>query len=235
MPAIFRCNARLAVEESPMTATLLFDLDGTLAETDPIHLAAFVKVFEPYGIPMDEEIFRAKIVGQPNAAIGAAFFPTLSHDERMAICDYKEAVYRSMVGEIEPLHGVRPLLEWAKAAGVRCGVVTNAPRQNADLILNGAGIMSYFGVVVCAQELVRSKPDPLPYLTALEALGGDVNRSVAFEDSPAGLTAAVAAGLPTIGMTTNLPASRVLELGAVMAASDYHDDRMLAFIKARVA
>lgn len=218
-----------------MSATLLFDLDGTLAETDPIHLAAFERIFAGYGIPMSEAIFREKILGQPNAAIGAAFFPHLSHQERMAICDHKEAVYRTMVGAVEPLHGARALLEWARASHVKCGVVTNAPRENAMIILDGAGITQYFGVIVCAQELVRSKPDPLPYLTALEALGGDVNRSVAFEDSPAGITAAVGAGLPTIGMTTNLSAARVLELGAIMPARDYTDAAALEFIRARVA
>ena len=216
-----------------MSATLLFDLDGTLAETDPIHLAAFLKVFEPYGIPMDEAIFRAKILGQPNAAIGAAFFPELSPAEQMAICDHKESVYRDMVGALEPVHGVRDLLEWARAEGIGCGVVTNAPRANAMIILEGAGITDYFGAIICAQELPRSKPDPLPYLTGLEALGGDVARSLAFEDSPAGIRAAVAAGLPTIGMTTNLPAAEVLELGAVMATADYTAPGVLDFIRAR--
>jgi len=216
-----------------MTATLLFDLDGTLAETDPIHMKAFEKIFEPLGIPIDWDIFRSKILGQPNAEIGATFFPHLTPEEQMAMCDHKEAVYRSMVGDLEPVHGVRDILDWADANGVRCGVVTNAPRANAMQILEGAHLTHRFGAIICAQELVHSKPHPLPYLTGLEALGGDLARSVAFEDSPAGIRAAVAAGLPTVGMTTNLPAERVKELGASIAAMDYTDPAVLAFIRAR--
>lgn len=216
-----------------MAPVLLFDLDGTLAETDPIHLRAFEKVFEPYGIAVNWDIFRAKILGQPNALIGAAFFPHLPPEEQMAICDHKEAVYRDMVDDVEPLPGTRALLDWARANGIRCGVVTNAPRANAMTILDGAKITGYFDSIICAQELPRSKPDPLPYLTGLADLGGDLARSVAFEDSPAGITAAVAAGLPTMGMTTNLPAQRVKELGATLAAHDYHDAALLAFVRAR--
>lgn len=216
-----------------MTATMLFDLDGTLAESDPIHYAAFEKVFAPYKIPLSHEIFRAKILGQPNTAIGASFFPELPEDERAAITDHKEAVYRTMVGEIEPLNGVRALLDWADANGVRCGVVTNAPRANAEVILEGAKITHRFGVVICAPELAQSKPHPLPYLTGLAALGGDPARSLAFEDSPAGMAAAIAAGLPTIGMATNLPPERILSLGAALAAKDYTDPALLAFVKAR--
>lgn len=217
-----------------MSPALLFDLDGTLAETDPIHFAAFIEVFASYGLPMDETIFRDKILGQPNSAIGATFFPHLTPAEQMAICDHKEAVYRGMAGRIEPLPGVRALLDWARAEGLACGVVTNAPRANAMLVLDGAGIADYFSAVVCAQELPRSKPDPLPYLTGIDALNGDPARSLAFEDSPAGITAAVAAGLPTVGMTTNLSAARVRELGAAIAARDYTDPATLAFIRARV-
>lgn len=217
-----------------MSATLLFDLDGTLAETDPIHLKAFQTVFSRYGISVDWDVFRAKILGQPNALIGAAFFPQLPPDEQMAICDEKEAAYREMVGEVEPLPGARTLLQWAREAGVKCGVVTNAPRANAMKILEGADITGFFDTIICAQELPRSKPDPLPYLTGLSNLGGDASRSVAFEDSPAGITAAVAAGLPTMGMTTNLGPDTVRKLGATLAAHDYRDAELIAFIKARV-
>ncbi|HRK24161.1 MAG TPA: HAD-IA family hydrolase [Beijerinckiaceae bacterium] len=216
-----------------MTATLLFDLDGTLAETDWAHLKAFEIVLGDHGIDIDEAIFKARVVGRSNLEIGAHFFPDMTAAEQKAICDHKEAVYREIVGRIEPVPGLLALLDWADRHDIRCGVVTNAPRLNADHILVGLGLADRFASVVCGQELPESKPHPLPYLTGLAELGGDAAISVAFEDSPSGLSAAVAAGLPVIGMTTNLAAAEVLAAGATMAASDFTDAAMLAFVRAR--
>lgn len=216
-----------------MSATLLFDLDGTLAETDWAHLAAFERVFAERGLEMNEHIFKTQIMGQPNEAIGAAFFPEMSAAEQAAICDYKEAVYREIVGDVAPVAGVLALLDWADANSVKCGVVTNAPRLNAMMILDGAKLTHRFGTIVCGHELPHSKPHPLPYLTGLADLGGKLENAVAFEDSPAGMRAAIAAGMPVIGMTTNLDAPTVLGFGATLAAKDFTDPALLAFVKAR--
>ena len=218
-----------------MTATLLFDLDGTLVETDWAHLAAFVEVFSGFGLPMDEHIFKTRIMGQPNLKIGEEFFPELTLARRVEIFEEKEAVYRRIIGKVEPVAGTLDLLAWARDNGASCGVVTNAPRENADLILAGAGLDRWFGTVVCGQELEHGKPHPMAYLKGLSDLGGDVHRSVAFEDSIPGMTSALRAGLPCLGMTTNLPAAVLAEAGATMTAPNMADPALLAFVKARVA
>lgn len=216
-----------------MSATLLFDLDGTLAVTDWAHLAAFERVFAERGLEMNAHIFHARIMGRPNVDIGADFFPHLSKAEQEAICDYKEAVYRDMVGDVEPQPGVLDLLDWADANGVKCGVVTNAPRLNAMQFLDGAGLTHRFGTIVIGEELPHPKPHPMPYLKGLADLGGSADRSLAFEDSPAGMRSAMAAGMPVIGMTTNLDAQAVLAVGAVLAAPDFTDPALLAFVRQR--
>ncbi len=216
-----------------MTPTLLFDLDGTLAETDWAHLAAFVEVYAEYGLPMDEHIFKTKVMGRPNVAIGEAFFPALPIAEREAIFERKEAVYRRIVGHVDPVAGTVALLDWADANGVACGVVTNAPRENAIMILKGAGLIERFGTIVCGQELAHGKPHPMAYLKGLSDLGGDAAVSLAFEDSPAGMAAAIAAGMPVIGMTTNLDAAGVMAAGAALAAPDFTDPALLAFVRRR--
>jgi len=75
----------------------------------------------------------------------------------------------------------------------------------------------------------------MAYLKGLSDLGGDVHRSVAFEDSIPGMTSALRAGLPCLGMTTNLPAAVLAEAGATMTAPNMADPALLAFVKARVA
>lgn len=216
-----------------MTATLLFDLDGTLAETDWAHFKAFERVLAPYGKGIDHEIFKAHVVGRSNIEIGAYFFPEKTPAEQAAICDRKEAVYREIVGDIEPLPGVVALLDWADAHGIRYGVVTNAPRENAMQILDGTGLTRRFGAIICAHELAHAKPHPLPYLQGLADLGGTASQSVAFEDSPSGMRAALGAGLAVVGMTTNLDAAAVLEVGAALAAPDFTDPALLAFVARR--
>lgn len=216
-----------------MIPTLLFDLDGTLAETDWAHLAAFVEVYADYGLPMDEHIFKTQVMGRPNVAIGQDFFPQLPVAERDAIFERKEAVYRRIVGQVSPVAGAVALLDWADAHGVLCGVVTNAPRENANMILKGAGLFERFGTIVCGQELAHGKPHPMAYMKGLADLGGEAAVSVAFEDSPAGMASAIGAGLPVVGMTTNLDAAAVLKAGATLAAPDYTGEEVLSFIRRR--
>ena len=95
-------------------------------------------------------------------------------------------------------------------------------------------LIHIFGTIVCGQDLPHGKPHPLPYQLGLKNLGGDPTLSVAFEDSPAGVTAAVAAGIRTVGMLSNLPAARLVELGCSVTAKDFTDPAMLAYIRHRL-
>ena len=218
-----------------MTAALLFDLDGTLVETDDIHLFAFQTVFAPHGVALDRTRYNREILGSSNDAIGRAFLPHLSAEARARTLDEKEAVYRAHVGDVAAAAGLAELLDYADAHGLRRAVVTNAPRANADLILRALGLVECLPIVVCGDELSRSKPDPLPYLTALGLTGARAEASVAFEDSPSGVRAAAAAGLAVIGMTTSLDEGRLIAAGAALVVADFADARIYAFIERRRA
>ncbi len=160
-----------------MSTALLFDLDGTLVDTDHVHLAAFQRVFAPHGVTLDRARYNAEIMGAPNDAIGRAFLPHLAEDERKRTLDEKEEIYRAEVGAVSPVAGVNELLDICDARGLRRAIVTNAPRANAELIVGALGLAKRIPIIVCGQELARGKPDPLPYLTGLELTGA---RSVSF-------------------------------------------------------
>jgi len=113
-------------------------------------------------------------------------------------------------------------------------VVTNAPRANAEKVLSALGIAQRLPILVIGGELARSKPDPLPYLTALKVTGALARHSVAFEDSLSGVRAAHAAGLAVIGMTTTLNSTTLIEAGATFAAQDFTDPRIVELIEARL-
>jgi HAD superfamily hydrolase (TIGR01509 family) len=216
-------------------AALLFDIDGTLADTDPLHLKAFNQTFAPYGHHFDKARFALELQGLANEAIARRFVPHLSPEDGMAVMRGKEELFRELARtEIHAVPGLFALLDLADAAGLPMAAVTNAPRANADLILHGLGIRDRFGAIVIGEELAHGKPHPLPYLEALRLLGADASVSVAFEDSRTGIKSATSAGLATIGMRTSLGAEDLSAAGAVLSADDYADPALLTFIRDRV-
>ena len=139
-----------------------------------------------------------------------------------------------MAGVIEPIPGLIELLDWADAREIPYAAVTNAPRENAEMVIDALNARHRFETIVIADELEHPKPHPLPYLTGLKRLKGDPVRTVAFEDSRAGITSASAAGLSVIGLTTSLSAEILIEAGAILGAPDYRDRHVLDFVKAKL-
>jgi len=213
-----------------MTFALLFDLDGTLVDTEALHRQAFQVVF---GRDIDMDYYASQIAGRSNDRIMAAAFPDRSVEEHLALSERKERLYRSFVGRLDPTPGLPELLDWAARHGFPCAVVTNAPRANATLVLAALGLGDRFDCVIAGDEVGRPKPHPEPYLSALAALGGDASRAVGFEDSLSGLSAAVAAGLPTFGMLTTLGEAALLQAGAIRAIQNFRDERLWEWLVAR--
>lgn len=212
-------------------ATLLFDLDGTLVNTDHLHYSAFQDLLGDFDRTMEWDAFEREVIGRANADIMANLFPALSLAEQEQMAARKEALFRGKVQALTPTQGLPELLEFALAHGIGCAVVTNAPRDNAMLLLKGLELDRRFEAVVIADELPAQKPDPLPYLTGLRLLNGDAQRALAFEDSRSGITAAVAAGILTVGLTTSLSEAILMEAGASLAVADFRDPRLDALIR----
>lgn len=216
-------------------AGLLFDIDGTLVESDPLHLEAFNRAFAPYGHVFDRDRFGRELQGLANEAIGARFLPGETRERQWEIMMNKEALFRDLAaGGVEPVHGLFELLDWADSVGLPAIAVTNAPRPNADLLLDSIGARDRFKSVVIGDELAHGKPHPLPYLTGLGILEANPANCVAFEDSRTGIASATAAGIATIGIATGLEPAQLIEAGATLAARDYTDPALLDFIIARV-
>jgi HAD superfamily hydrolase (TIGR01509 family) len=214
---------------------LLFDIDGTLANTDPLHLKAFNQVLGPRGHVFDHARFSRELQGFANVSIGERFLPDEAPERRALILDEKEEVFRELVaGQIEPLPGLMALLDHAEAASIPVVAVTNAPRANAELILQGLGITRRFRAVIIGDELPHGKPHPLPYIEGLRAVDASPECSLAFEDSRAGITAATAAGLATVGMRTNLGHDDLIAAGAAITAAAFDEPDLLMLLTARL-
>lgn len=209
-----------------MYRALLFDLDGTLAETDSLHLPTWVEVLRPHGIEVDEEFYRENISGRSNSEIVRDLLPDLGAREGEEMADAKEASFRKLAAELEPLGGLLDFLGEVRERGLITALVTNAPEENVEAILLALELEEFFDEVVLSDEVGPVKPDPAPYRAALERLGVPSEEALAFEDSTSGIASAVGAGVPTVGIASTQPAEKLLEAGAFIAAEDFTDPRL---------
>jgi HAD superfamily hydrolase (TIGR01509 family) len=210
---------------------LLFDIDGTLTDTDALHLEAFNKVFGPRGHVFDHARFTKELQGFSNASISERFLAGEPPERQAAIIGEKEQAFRKLVaGRIQPLPGLMALLALADRADVPMVAVTNAPRLNAEMLLSGLDIADRFKTLVIGDELAHGKPHPMPYLEGLRVSGAAPETSVAFEDSRSGVRSASSAGIATIGIRTSLSHADMVAAGAVMTAKAFDDPKLLEFV-----
>jgi HAD superfamily hydrolase (TIGR01509 family) len=205
---------------------LLFDLDGTLTETDSLHLPTWVDVLRPYGIEVDEEFYRERISGRSNSKIVEDLLPNLSAEDGQELADAKEASFRERTGELEPLLSLLNFLREGQQLGLRMALVTNAPEENVEAILLALELREFFDEVVLSDEVGTVKPDPAPYKAALDKLVVAPEEALAFEDSTSGIASAVGAGLPTVGIASTQAPETLKDAGALMVAKDCADPEL---------
>ena len=212
---------------------LLFDIDGTLSDTDALHVEAFNQVFGPRGFVFDRARASKELLGFSNVSIGERFLPDEPPERRAAIMTEKEVAFRRLAsGRIEPVPGLMALMDLADRVNIPMVAVTNAPRANADMMLFGLGITDRFKAIVIGDELAHGKPHPLPYLEGLRAVGAAPERSLAFEDSRSGVQSAVAAGIAAVGIRTSLGHADLVAEGAVMTADAFDDPQLIDLVAA---
>jgi HAD superfamily hydrolase (TIGR01509 family) len=205
---------------------LLFDLDGTLAETDSLHLPTWVDVLRPYGIVVDEGFYKERISGRSNSKIVEDLLPNLSAKDGQELADAKEASFRERAGELEPLRGLLTFLREGQRFGLRMALVTNAPEENVEAILLALDLGKFFDEVVLSDEVGPVKPDPAPYRAALDRLGVAPEEALAFEDSTSGIASSVGVGIPTVGIASTQAPETLEDAGAFMVAADFADPEL---------
>ncbi|NEQ53010.1 MAG: HAD family phosphatase [Leptolyngbya sp. SIO3F4] len=218
-----------------MLKAVLFDLDGTLANTDPIHFRVWQTLLAPHGHTVDQTFYDRFISGRLNPDIVRDLIPQFSVDEGAVFSADKEAKFRELaVNQLQRMPGLTDFLHHIEHQGYAIALVTNAPRSNAEFMLKTLALCGVFDPVIIADDLPKGKPDPLPYQAALEQLALQSNEALVFEDSPTGVKAAVAAGIPTIGVTSSHSDATLCGLGASFTITDFTDSRLLTYVTKQV-
>ena|GEM_PF-1787858 len=180
---------------------LLFDADGTLYNSTPLHYEAYRRTSrELYGFDFTPELFKRECIEkykQPTQVLREHGIPCITADFRAR----KAPFYASLAEEkLKATEGLVNLLEEATTHEIPCAVVTGAQRHSADVSLDLLDIRKYFAAIITQEDTEFRKPDPHPYLLAAEHLGMPPMDCCAFEDTTIGITSAKSAGMFCVGI-----------------------------------
>ena len=182
-------------------AAVLFDMDGTLVDSEKVWDVGLRELAVRYGGQLSDDA-RLRMVGTSSMETMVILHEDLRQPWRDPVegSDWLDARVKDLFADgLEWLPGARELLAEVRAAGLPTALVTNTRRSLVEVAMATIGAHN-FDVVVCGDDVPRTKPDPAPYLAAAAALGVDPRSCVVIEDSPSGVASARAAGCPVVAV-----------------------------------
>ncbi|MBM3755336.1 MAG: HAD family phosphatase [Acidobacteria bacterium] len=184
-----------------MIRGVIFDMDGVLIDSNPLHEQAWVEYLTRLGIPHDG--LDTWMAGKRNDFIMRRLLgPDASEEEVFAHGAAKEALYRSKMRPVLERHLTRGLREFlGRVAKLPVGLGTNAEPANVEFLLREAKLENHFRAIVDGHQVERPKPATDIYLRVAERLAVHPAECVIFEDSPSGIAAARAAGARVVGVS----------------------------------
>lgn len=213
----------------PNIRALIFDMDGVIIDSNPLHRLAWFEYTRRHGVEMTEAM-QQRMYGKRNDEIIRDFLGDhLTDREVFAHGAAKEALYREMMkphAEQALVPGVREFL--ARHAHLKLALATNAEPANVDFVLDSAGLRSFFPVIVNGHQVSNPKPHPEIYLRIADLLGVRPENCIVFEDSYTGVQAGLAAGMRVVGVGTthgDLP-------GVSLLIADFRDPALESWLAA---
>lgn len=178
----------------------IFDLDGVLVDTVPLHFEAWQRMFDHYGYAFDHRAYKEKVDGRKREDGARAIMTDASAETIAEAAVLKQTIYLDLIeqGRLTAFPSSIDLVRDLAARGVKVAVASSS--RNVRVILDKIGLMDAVSAVVNGGDLTHGKPHPEIFLTAAEELGLGTAQCVVFEDAKAGIEAAKAGGFFCVGI-----------------------------------
>lgn len=200
-----------------MIDALIFDFDGVVVDSEPLHHLAYLRVLGPLGVDYGFDVYQQRYIAFDDRdnfrQMAADFGFDVSGDKLEAFIAEKAQAFEAIVAEgLAALPGAVELMREARDA-MPVAICSGALRSDIEAILPGMGddLLGGLNTMVTADDVERSKPDPACYALTAQQLGVEAAHCVAIEDTPAGLTAARGAGMQTLAVTNSFPREALTE------------------------
>lgn len=182
---------------------VLFDMDGVIVDSEPLHVAAFQATLKNYGYGLSHEQYKQHFAGKTDEAGFKQYFDLIGETvELPVIMDKKAKAYLSLAADqLVPYPGVIECIRDLAKQNVALALVTGSLRAEAEVTLKAFNLISLFLAVVAAEDITQSKPSPEGYLKGAKALGIDPADCIIIEDAPSGVLAAENAGIRCVAVT----------------------------------
>jgi HAD superfamily hydrolase (TIGR01509 family) len=206
--------------------TIIFDMDGVIVDSEPLHARAGELALATYGIDAPMQGLQQQFKGMTDHALFAAIVQQSSQLDPSwvdrLIAAKAEAFYR-LLDQIPLVPEVMDFLPWARQRYTKLGLATSATPQDQGWIFTQFQLHAWFDVVVTAADIQKAKPDPDPYLTAASRLGIDPPYCLVIEDSLNGIRSAKAAGCRAVGLTTSFGSDALYQAGADLVVQGFRE------------
>jgi HAD superfamily hydrolase (TIGR01509 family) len=184
-----------------MIQAIVWDFDGVIVDSEPLHYRAFSEVARPLGITFSWEQYLETYIGFDDRDAFRAMLGSDDHRLPDLVAQKADAFQNAVNEGVEAIPGAIELIEHV-AAHLPQMVCSGASLQDIELVLDKLKLRHHFRDVVSADDVAHSKPDPQSYILAVEKLGLDASECMAIEDTAAGIASARGAGLWTLGLTS---------------------------------
>ena len=209
----------------PYPKALIFDMDGTLVDNMEYHKQSWIELFKFHQLDLDYTTFDNQYHKGSLVEIMARLFPHIEDNKELfSIGSYKEELYRELYRpHVKAIDGLHPFLNLQKEKKIPMGIATMGDQHNIDFIFKALKLETYFHSTTGGHQVTNGKPHPEIFLTAAQKLGVAPEDCLVFEDTRSGVTAARAAGMQVVGLTTMFDQKTLLELGCVQAVDDFNE------------
>ena len=191
----------------PSAKGVLWDLDGTLVDSEEFHWQSWQSAMGAEGRPVTFDQFKRSFGLRNETILRRWLGPDASIADIERVADAKEVEYRRLAAEhgLTPLPGAAEWLVRLHAAGWKQAIASSAPRLNVDVMLRALHLDRFFEAIASSEDVTAGKPDPQVFLAAAGTLGVPPDRCIVVEDAAAGIEAARRAGMRSIGVSRGAP------------------------------